>query len=807
MFNILLLEPAYKNKYPPLGLMKIANFHKNKGDQVFFAKGIVQPEEMDIEWDRIYITTLFTFEWVETKKTIGHAINLVKQDQSRIFVGGIAATLMPEVFLSEFSKINIVTGLLNEPGKLKLDGDECIDTMAPDYAILNQIKGIYEYPAKDAYFAYTTRGCGMNCSFCAVKTLEPIYKHYISIKQQIQQVKDQSGEKRDLLLMDNNVLKSPALRQIVDEIKELGFAKGAKYVNPRSRKTVQRAVDFNQGLDAKLLTQDKANMLGELELRPVRIAFDHIEDKEIYTAAIERCIRAGLRDFSNYILYNSEENSSWKGKEYGADTPQDLYNRLILNIELQESHNTIATAEEDKIRIYSFPMRYIPLQATERGFVGHHWNKKYLRAVQIMLTPTQGKGVSGRSFFAAAFGEDADDFLRYLAMPEYLLVSRGHWVETKRGETEAERNIRRVDWEFKHRMLEEWKVRYAALVDGAELLALIAENKFTADSFAKIHNEELKKLYLYYFPDTQLAGVLVNVDDANRQWLIQFLSTDGHLLREYLERSFTHTKPSIERLFAYVKAFGHERIADSYSRIIKMSSISNQSDGFVLKLAFERLFVQMQGEYAFWHTILRGKKTDLTKERVSQVKMSLFYCSGIQIFDLLNELSDEDLMLKLRRYLIKDEAVWLEYLTDLIYKHLGSVTHRFLGYFKLVGLNGVTALLTKWWADPARSEEVIVVLERIFSQMRCSYADTTLLRLAKSYYDVGAIKEDVWQELYQLSVGEDYWQFRLLLLKYFESYREKCLCPFSDDASGRLMRRQAEQQLNVIYTSVLSRLL
>lgn len=807
LFNILLLEPAYKNKYPPLGLMKIASFHRKKGDMVVFSKGTIDPDKRDIQWDRIYITTLFTFEWAETKKTIAHAVALSKQDQSRIFVGGIAATLMPEVFLKEFPQINVINGLLNEAGKLKLDGDECIDTMAPDYSILDQIKGIYVYPAKDAYFAYTTRGCGMNCSFCAVKTLEPIYKPFISITEQVQQVKEHSGEKRDLLLMDNNVLKSPFLRDIIDEIKALGFARGAKYVSPRSKKIVQRVVDFNQGLDAKLLTQEKANMLGELELRPVRIAFDHIEDKEIYTAAVGRCIRAGLRDYSNYILYNSEEHSSWKGKEYRADTPQDLYNRLMLNIELQESYNNSVVLEEDKIDIYSFPMRYIPLQATERGFVGHHWNKKYLRAVQAMLTPTQGKGVSGRSFFTAAFGEDENDFMRYLAMPEYLLVARGHWVEVKRGEAEDKREKRREEWDFMNRMLGDWKERYSAINNKEELVALIADNKFTADKFTKIQNEELKKLYLYYFPTTRLTGVLTEVNDRDREWIVQFLKTEGYLLREYLERSLSFTKPSMERIFAYVMAFGHERVGDSYREMIQSASIVGQDEGVILKAAFETLFMNLQGNYDFWHAVLKGRKPELVKERADQVKMSMFYSGGIQIFDLLNELNDEDLMLKLRKYLIKEEPAWLEYLTNIIYNHLGSVAHRFLGYFKLVGLNGVTALLEKWWADPSKSEAAILLLERVFSQLRCSYAETALLRLAKSYHDVGAIEETKWFELYQLTIVEDYSQFRMILLENFEIYKDKCLCQFSEDAPGKLMRKQAEKQLNLVYSSVLAPLL
>ena len=39
--NILLIEPSYRNKYPPLGLMKIAQYHglHGKNDNVHFIKG------------------------------------------------------------------------------------------------------------------------------------------------------------------------------------------------------------------------------------------------------------------------------------------------------------------------------------------------------------------------------------------------------------------------------------------------------------------------------------------------------------------------------------------------------------------------------------------------------------------------------------------------------------------------------------------------------------------------------------------------------------------------------------------------
>jgi len=37
--RVLLVEPAYRNKYPPLGLMKIAAFHRERGDDIRFVKG------------------------------------------------------------------------------------------------------------------------------------------------------------------------------------------------------------------------------------------------------------------------------------------------------------------------------------------------------------------------------------------------------------------------------------------------------------------------------------------------------------------------------------------------------------------------------------------------------------------------------------------------------------------------------------------------------------------------------------------------------------------------------------------------
>src|SRR6185312_10665808 len=100
--NILLIEPGYKNKYPPLGLMKIAQYHgpNGKRDRVRFIKGEDQTVRQEA-WDRIYITTLFSFEFAKISQSIDFAKSLVNGQTDKIFVGGIAASLMHEEFLKE----------------------------------------------------------------------------------------------------------------------------------------------------------------------------------------------------------------------------------------------------------------------------------------------------------------------------------------------------------------------------------------------------------------------------------------------------------------------------------------------------------------------------------------------------------------------------------------------------------------------------------------------------------------------------------------------------------------------------------
>ena len=528
MRKILLIEPKYKNKYPPLGLMKIASFHKEvMHDYVRFTKGELPPAFANTKWDHVYVTSLFTFEWAATIEAIEYAKTLV-DSIDQITVGGIAATMLPEQIFEE-TGINPVRGLLNEPGKLGLPGDECIDQIVPDYSILDETD--YKYPFRDAYFLSATKGCGNRCGFCAVQTLEPTFIPYMDIKEKIKKIDAKYGPQKDLLLMDNNVLRSPQFNQIIDDIIAAGFGKGATYVNPKTGKTVRRYVDFNQGLDAMFLTEAKAKRLGEIALRPARIAFDHIEDRETYEKALRLCAKYGITELSNYVLYNSEDFGG-KGHQYAADTPADLYNRMRITLDLKDEMNKVLP-EGSRISAFSFPMRYIPLSAHERGYVGSKWNAKFLRAVQCMLIPTQGKGVGSRSFFEADFGKDADEFVRYLCMPDKLIAARGHFSKGGRGratETEEEFAIRKSAWNKNQRRIKEWNRLYDQLEGNVEsFISLIGDNEFLPEKLLGISSDIHKKLYLLYLTTPRIVVLMGMLEPSSPTFT---------LLRDYITVEF-----------------------------------------------------------------------------------------------------------------------------------------------------------------------------------------------------------------------------------------------------------------------------
>lgn len=551
--KVLLLEPNYKNKFPPIGLMKLATYFKLRGDDVVFYKGdmkdfminditndcvdklkqldgsinwklradriatfIKYRKKSDLDkigledseyaillypwlehfknfyhkkeyikhpkWDWVGVTTLFTFYWKITIETIEFAKLLVK-DKKNLMIGGVLASIQPKE-IEAATGIKPHCGTLHTPYKdIDEDNPYIIDELPLDYSILDEID--YEYPDSGAFYSYSTRGCIRHCAFCAVPILEPQYQSYLPLKERIERTRRLYGDQQNLLLMDNNVLASENLAEIIEDIRSCGFTPGAKYIEPNQynlairnlrlgmndrayirkswkllkdlnemrslneeartfiyrvreengllhvntctkealirtykdfapyfekkyakQKGRLRYIDFNQGVDARLFNDERVGLLSRIPVRPLRIAFDDVKTEKAYTKALTMSVNAGMKDFSNYLLYNFK------------DTPQDLYRRLRVNVDLCETLD---------VSIYSFPMKYHPIRGEhshDRDYIGEHWNRKYIRAVQAILNATKGKIGRGVSFFEKAFGRNEEEYMELLIMPETFLLFR-----------------------------------------------------------------------------------------------------------------------------------------------------------------------------------------------------------------------------------------------------------------------------------------------------------------------------------------------------------------------------------------------
>ncbi len=439
--NILLIEPGYKNKYPPLGLMKIAAYHGpfGKKDNVKFIKGETDRTVFKTVWDRIYITTLFSFEWKTISQSIDFALEVSQRQPSKILVGGIAASLMQSDYAAEprWRGIRFIKGLLSQPPAVSLQLDDFseelysddrhsvpIEDLIPDYSILEQITAQYQYPVRDAYFAYASRGCVRKCHFCGVPKLEGPQRDAASLTGLVRGIDERYGAKKDLTLMDNNVVASANFKNIIAEIRDLGFTPGAMFRRDGMRQAVQRRVDFNQGVDARILCKDKMYLreMSTICIKPLRIAFDHIGFTKPYATAIRYAHEFGLNELSNYMLYNFH------------DDPSDLYARMRLNIDLNE---------ELGIRIFSFPMRYQPTDLKDRTHIGEKWNRYYLRSLQTILQATHGIVSGAPDFFRRAFGSHPDEFESLLLRPERYLFNRV-WYEELGGKAEFEQYQREI---------------------------------------------------------------------------------------------------------------------------------------------------------------------------------------------------------------------------------------------------------------------------------------------------------------------------------------------------------------------------
>jgi len=306
--HVLLVEPAYYTRYPALGLLKLSAHHKARGHTVDYVRGL---KPVSHRPDKIYITSLFTWAWEPVHKAVRYYKLLFPK--AEVLLGGIYASLIPEhAKLSGADEVHF--GVLDE-----------VEDILPDYTLVPEWK---------SSIMFSARGCIRKCAFCSVPKMEPTISGRNSMRHLIW-----PGHKK-VVLWDNNILGTSFWHDIVSELKELDLI-----------------VDFNQGLDCRLIDEDVSQELKGLRLRPIRMAYDIPSERKALERAIPALERAGFsrRNMIVYTLYNF------------TDSPEGFLNRLADMLEWG---------------VVSYPMRYEPLNSLVKNkYVSPHWTCEQIEMI------------------------------------------------------------------------------------------------------------------------------------------------------------------------------------------------------------------------------------------------------------------------------------------------------------------------------------------------------------------------------------------------------------------------------------------
>lgn len=207
------------HNYPNLPLMKLSAQHKAQGDTVEW----YQPFD---HFDVVYKSKVFTDspdynEYINADKVIkggtGYAIH---------GAGG-------------------ETYCKNDDPTLH---DE-VEHIYPDYSL---------YGITDTAYGFLTRGCPRGCSFCIVGKKEGLR----SVK--VANLSEFWRGQKNIVLNDPNILACKEWEDLLQQLTDSGAM-----------------VDFNQGLDARVLTEAKCHALNKVHIKEIHFAWDRYEDKNL----------------------------------------------------------------------------------------------------------------------------------------------------------------------------------------------------------------------------------------------------------------------------------------------------------------------------------------------------------------------------------------------------------------------------------------------------------------------------------------------------------------------------------------------
>jgi hypothetical protein len=150
-----------------------------------------------------------------------------------------------------------------------------IEHIMPDYSL---------YGITDTAYGFLTRGCPRGCHFCHVGAKEG------RVSRKVADLNEFWSGQKNIVLCDPNIL---ACKQWKDLLQQLIDSKAS--------------VDFNQGLDIRLMSKKKAEMIKQIKTKNLHFAWDQYEDKETITRKFniaKEILGYRERDMIVYVLCN-----------------------------------------------------------------------------------------------------------------------------------------------------------------------------------------------------------------------------------------------------------------------------------------------------------------------------------------------------------------------------------------------------------------------------------------------------------------------------------------------------------------------
>lgn len=248
------------HNFPNLPLMKISAYHKAKGDEVEFINHLMH-------YDKVYVSKVFGDEYTQIDNTI--------IDADEIVYGGTGFAITIENGKEVYHK--------DRDKDLPYE----IEHIYPDYSLYPEL-------TKNKAYGFLTRGCPNNCSFCHVTQKEGICSHKVA------DLSEWWNGQKEIVLLDANLLackdRKELLQQLIDS--------GAK-------------VDFTQGLDARFITTEIAEMLKQIKTKVWHFAFDFMKN--------EKQIIKGLKTFVDIVHPNDRDAIVYMLTNYDTTFEEDYY--------------------------------------------------------------------------------------------------------------------------------------------------------------------------------------------------------------------------------------------------------------------------------------------------------------------------------------------------------------------------------------------------------------------------------------------------------------------------------------------------